>query len=112
MTGLGDINTTEQRLLGAAMVSPEIGRDVVQVLVSGNFRSLRHATIFDSIRTVWHRTRGVDPVAVAQDLTDRGLFAAVDGLATLESMIAAADAVHWSDIDFLTKHTPVGADGA
>lgn len=112
MSGLGGINITERRLLGAAMVSPEIGRDVVQVLVAGNFRSLRHATIFDSIRTVWRQTGTADPVSVAQDLTDRDLFAAVDGLATLEQMIDVADTVHWSDIDFLTKHTPAVADGA
>ncbi len=112
MTDIDELMATERRLLGAVMVSDQWATEATCWLKAGNFRSLRHAAVFDSVNVVLRRHGYVGAVEIAEDLRDRGLLDAIGGPRALHAMVTVSTDARTSDLDYLLKHTPAtGAGG-
>jgi replicative DNA helicase len=113
---------TEQRLLGAMLISNDLTYFAVRRLTPSGFRLLRHAIVFDSIRFVYHRDGHVDAIAVANNLQERDLLHEVGGAAALYAMLTNANCVGmktdletvvasrniWRDVYGFDSHTDEG----
>src|ERR1043165_1575569 len=76
----------EESLLGAMLLSRDAIATAVEICSAEDFYRPIHGHVFDAICSVYGGGEGVDPVAVADELSRANLLETVGGLAALLSL--------------------------
>ncbi len=101
-------NESEMAVLGSIMINPDVTDDVISVISSESFYSLRHRLIFDAILKLFSEGKPVDLISVSEYLRKEKQLDQAGGRTylteLLESVPTSANVVYYANI-VKNKHT-------